>query len=554
MCNWGYVILFVAALLSNLGFSMDKGPAPLASNSIPTNYKNPAIFVGITQEGKTTLVESILDYAQVPHGELKKGTGAYSVTIESQEYLIGELCLKKAKIPSISSQADLELFLDNKYSYDLDFATDRLPGFTLIDTPGLEDSRGEEYVQKNIINIARKIYDVGAICCVVMVMKKTSVYTKKYRDIYAYLMNYLKPLNTPFIIVHSAFDILESEYFPNRTKKANMVRDFLPLGKNQGFYQVFINSCGWEGRLYKEYIQHCEAFKTNGINELLHEIQSCSTCSTKNLLLLKTEKMRYLDSLVLGWLDSENCGLISTLHIASKVNRDFMIKVIKLAEELGRLTFLAEALRNNLNALQSDQTVDFMTSTGKISVQQKEFNKDEIAQLLKEQEETVEKIKTTYQEFSQSFVSGIEGLSYLVTSKVPEKSNEYAVLVLRDNALIQYHDKREFVLSNNIEETPFKDLVFDGRSYQPTWEDVLWIGKSGGYIGVEKRLRQQLGYKVAIKALIKTSLQHDRLTFDEYIKVYEPYIAQSKPDIASLRAVVEAFHAKKEYQYLSEDL
>ncbi|KID81314.1 hypothetical protein MGU_11313 [Metarhizium guizhouense ARSEF 977] len=206
--------------------------------SIPPSADTPSsatetinvLIVGETQQGKSTLIKQLAQYAGIPPLDVDIGDG-------------NESCTKKVGVYEVSADLKQYQLVDQEgqaishrsYSEYCDLTPRKakvapIPGlkderidFTLIDTPGLSDSSNAD--MDIMAGIIGRLAEIDHINAVIYVRGMDSPFGQFFKDFFSYFQRSLPSLSNGLMIVHSNFTTYKVEEFLQDDKNLAKIRE-----------------------------------------------------------------------------------------------------------------------------------------------------------------------------------------------------------------------------------------------------------------------------------------------------------------------------------------
>ena len=261
------------------------------------------LIVGESQQGKSTLIKQLNRYSDQPdieigigHGNLActKTVGQYTITakltrhqlvnpdgrpIEGLDY--AELCdldRTEAKVVPMSQQEPGQLL-----------------NFDFIDTPGLDDSDGEDIeLMAAIIGHLGRLSHINAVIYVRNINKP---FSKSFQQFFSYIQRSLPSLSAGLIIVHTCFTVQKvAEFLDDSKNLAELKRDAFKAATNLELMHFFMDNEP------SKYSPLAVLESLNSCYKLLSHPSSQRPLPIAGLRLLKTANMANYDSGVITTL------------------------------------------------------------------------------------------------------------------------------------------------------------------------------------------------------------------------------------------------------------
>ena len=251
------------------------------------------LIVGESQQGKSTLIKQLNRYAKQPdiaigigHGNVActKIVGQYNIPatiaryqlVNPDETPIGELPYEElcdldrseAQVVEVPAEEAHETF-----------------NFSFIDTPGLDDSDGEDI--EIMAAIIGRLGELSHINAVVYVRNINKPFSNSFKQFFDYIQRSLPSLSAGLIIVHTCFTIKKvAEFLDDSKNLAALRQDAFKAATNLELVHFFMDN---EPSKYKPF---AVMESLNSCYRLLNHLSSQRPIAVTGLQLLKTDQMK----------------------------------------------------------------------------------------------------------------------------------------------------------------------------------------------------------------------------------------------------------------------
>ncbi|KAJ6257429.1 hypothetical protein Dda_8320 [Drechslerella dactyloides] len=256
------------------------------------------LVVGETQQGKSTLVRNLLEYAKMPEADVKVGNGNRACTINPQDYEM-EVPLRSYHLEDHignnlkvdkDSYSDLIDFGEDDAKVVQDLPDDQIETvkFRFLDTPGLNDSEGRD--MELMAGILGKAAEMEYVNAVIYVRKIDKHFGNSFQDFLSYFQRSMPSLAGGLIIVHSAYTTMKVEKFLREGKSpAELRRDAFKAATGLDLAHFFMDN---NPDIYSPL---AVMQSLNESHNLLCHIKAQPQHSVADFRLLKTPGMQSID-------------------------------------------------------------------------------------------------------------------------------------------------------------------------------------------------------------------------------------------------------------------
>ena len=273
----------------------EEGAAPAYEEAI-LNERIIVLVVGETQEGKSTLIKQISRYAQATGPNIRIGRGHRSCTTAVGEYNFSIPLQKYCLLDNTGAPIRERDFESLGRLRNEDATVSRKPetegstqNFTFIDTPGMNDSGGDD--MDLMAGIVSKVSSLHHLNAIIYVRSVESAYNASFRNFFSYIQRSMPSISEGMIITHTRFTLAKAlSHQRNNTSFSNQRRDAFKNATNLDACHFFMDNNPNPDRPF-EVVE-----SMNGIYRLLLFIRGQKAVSTKGLQLLKTRRMTNVDA------------------------------------------------------------------------------------------------------------------------------------------------------------------------------------------------------------------------------------------------------------------
>jgi flagellar biosynthesis GTPase FlhF len=255
------------------------------------------LLVGETQQGKSTLIQKLHAYADAPIN-IGIGTGDSSCTTAVGIYPLA-IPLRKFKLVS-TDETDLHDYdfadLCDLGTDEAEIAPEQTPeekvDFILVDTPGLDDSMGND--MENMAGIISKVGELDHLNAVVYIRKGDKPFSPVFREFFHYLDRSMPAICNGLIVVNTFFSVdYEQQHFRNNKDAKKIRKDGFKATVGRDLVHFFIDNRP------SKYSPFARVQSLNELYNLLSHLRTQKPLQTSELKLLKTPKMKEFEQQIL---------------------------------------------------------------------------------------------------------------------------------------------------------------------------------------------------------------------------------------------------------------
>ena len=260
------------------------------------------LVVGESQEGKSTLIKQLNKYGDLPNVDIKIGDGNMACTKTVKEYLVNVVPLEfrlvdinGETITGLSYPDFCDLSASEARVVEIEDPDATKVRFNFIDTPGLDDSEGEDI--SNMANIIGRISELTYLNALIYVRNVEKPFSRSFEQFFRYFQRCLPNISNVFIIVHSRFTTAKvDESLADEVDLASLRHAAFKKAMNLSLEHFFMDNN--PDRTYPFSILQ----SLNEMTRLLLHLASQRQMPSTGFKLLKTNSMRNVDIHVLNVL------------------------------------------------------------------------------------------------------------------------------------------------------------------------------------------------------------------------------------------------------------
>ena len=316
------------------------------------------LIVGETQQGKSTLISRISNYAKASRIDIGIGNGntsctkcvgVYAISAAPRAYCLLDRNGSKIRGKSFSNMIDLDS--DDVSIAPEDPNPDPVVDYLLIDTPGLDDSSGND--MDIMASIMGRISELEHLNAIVYVRGVEKNFGDTFQSFFKYLQDSMPALCNALILVHTMYTV-------GRVERAMGRGEDLAERRRQQFRQIM-----------KIDLQHifmdnrpdvgcpfAEMQSLNQCTQLLRLLGDQRSLSVSRFRLLKTPHMANVDTRVVVELLNLKSRLTEkwdkAMEKAAESTRNTMMSVGRAQRKRREL----QEVRDELNDLNTDDEIN----------------------------------------------------------------------------------------------------------------------------------------------------------------------------------------------------
>jgi hypothetical protein len=322
---------------------MDPPPDYSASNA-PINV----LVVGETQQGKSTLIKRITKYAGAPKHDIKVGDGNSSCTKSVTGYLV-TVAPKEYRLvdsdgnPLTDLPYDKLRDLDDEEASVSEFAEEISTPitFNFIDTPGLNDSDGDDI--NNMAHIVGHCSGLKHINALLYVRSYHEPYSRAFRQFFDYLQRCLPDINRGFIVLHTRFAAERIKGDINDA--AQLRREDFSATTNLSLEHFFLDS------LPDRESPFAQLQSLNETYRLLQHLASQRANPSRGFRLVKTPQMQNIDIHIRNALNELKLRLERDRQAQGAVSDTFRYNGMIHQTEISRLGIRIATIKSQIENL-----------------------------------------------------------------------------------------------------------------------------------------------------------------------------------------------------------
>lgn len=312
------------------------------------------LIVGESQQGKSTLIRQLNRYSDQPDIDIGIGDGNVACTKVVGKYTIAtKLTQHQLQNPDGRPIESLDYValcdLDGTEAKVVPICQEppgELLNFNFIDTPGLDDSDGEDI--ELMAAIIGRLGELSHINAVIYVRNINKPFSKSFKQFFSYIQRSLPSLSAGMIIVHTCFTVQKvAEFLDDSKNLAALRRDAFKAATNLELMHFFMDNEP------SKYSPLAVLESLNSCYKLLSHLSSQRPWPIAGLRLLKTANMENYDSQVINTLMELNLNLQQEWSAANAQKSANEQRVYSAQLEITKLNKKLAASRERLSRLQS---------------------------------------------------------------------------------------------------------------------------------------------------------------------------------------------------------
>ena len=338
---------------------MSTGAAPQASRP-PTYDEASTINVLVTgecQQGKSTLIRQLAQYADIPNLPIAIGSGSIRCTTEVGNYdmpvTLREYQLVDPNNEPIGNREYTDLVeLNHEEARIVELRGSKMPGyrFRFIDTPGLDDTFGEDFsIMSRTLSRAA---DLGHINALIYVRSVDNGFGSSFQQFFRYIQKSMPSLCNGLIVVHSRFTVDRVEEFLNENQRLDEIRrQAFEAATHLELQHFFMDNCPDSSYPF------AVLQSLNEIYRLLLHVSSQRPLPVNNMKLLKTDAMRHMDVHVANTLRTLAHGLDKQWSLEKDKAEVFKANAMSAQGEISKLKSKIKTKEDRMRELDSTDEI-----------------------------------------------------------------------------------------------------------------------------------------------------------------------------------------------------
>ncbi|KAI9930763.1 hypothetical protein MW887_011520 [Aspergillus wentii] len=319
----------------------DLSAGPASENIVPPSYGEACtinvLITGECQQGKSTLIRHLARYADLPNFSIGIGSGNKAYTMEVGNYDM-PVTLRRYQLVDFNNQpiapreySDLAELND----FEAKAVEVREPNapkfmFRFIDTPGLDDTAGEDFSIMN--RILGRACDLKYINALIYVRSVDQPFGSSFKKFFRYIQRSMPNLCNGLIVVHSFFTVDRVEEFLNENKLLEEIRRKGFEASTQLELQHFFMDNSPDPTAPFAVMQ-----SLNETYRLLLHISSQIPLPVKNINLIKTDAMRSVDIHIINALKNLARRLEKEWKLGQNTAETLKANAMSAQREISRL-------------------------------------------------------------------------------------------------------------------------------------------------------------------------------------------------------------------------
>ncbi|KAF5581821.1 hypothetical protein FPCIR_9929 [Fusarium pseudocircinatum] len=350
------------------------GPVPTADDQKSANEKLLAVelpsnilILGETVNGKSTLIRQLGVYTGNKNPDVEIGHGNLSCTKEFGRYpLSTQLCSFYLEDPysgqplKKTSYSDLVDFTDEDAIVVANKSDEhgKVFKFELIDTPGLDDSDGND--MEIMAEIISRVSELPHLNAVIYVRSMNKPFGSSFTRFYEYIQRCMPMISNGLIVVHTGYTV-------DRVDRALSEKIDLAKQRRESFQKATKGKMSLAHFFMDNDPDVSNPFAVseslNGCYKLLKLLSTQLRLDTSNLKLLKAPNMVNVDAHMLLALQRLQSRLQKRLDDAIAAADKSKSAILRTRREIARLQAQQSECRERLNELDRDAEVVLGTKT-----------------------------------------------------------------------------------------------------------------------------------------------------------------------------------------------
>lgn len=315
------------------------------------------LIVGETQHGKSTLIKQIGRYAKSSDLHIRIGNGNGSCTTAVGQYNFSIPLHKYKLLDNLGkpfTEKTVEALSQMRTAEAIATREPETEGstrsFTFIDTPGLNDSGGDDMdLMAGIISKVSSLHHLNAI---IYVRSVHGAFSASFRKFFSYIQRSMPSISEGMIIAHTRFTVKETlSRLQNNISFSALRRDAFKAATNLDTCHFFMDNDPNPGRPF-EVVQ-----SMNEIYRLLLFIRGQKAVSTSGLRLLKTDKMLNMDAYLKSAIGDLRRRLENRWNAEVYTAKDAKQKLYRKIRDVSNKRTLLNAHQEEIRTLLADDTI-----------------------------------------------------------------------------------------------------------------------------------------------------------------------------------------------------
>ncbi|KAF3933398.1 hypothetical protein ABW19_dt0207167 [Dactylella cylindrospora] len=341
----------------------------LASGSYTEGKRINVLIVGETQQGKSTLVQNINTYAGQSDINIEIGSGNRSCTRTTTKYDL-DITLRSfhledhdGKMLPVAKSTYTDLCAlgdeDAKVVPENEDGPLETMRFSFLDTPGLDDSEGED--MELMAGILGKVAQLDYINAIIYVRSCGKHFGQSFKVFFDYLQRSMPTIAHGLIVVHSGYTVLQQDVYIREGKDwAEIRREGFKAATNLDLAHFFMDN---EPDIFSPL---AVMISMNETRALLSHIKEQPEQPVTSFRLLKTPRMQEVDVYIRNTISELRRLLRKELKeiregIAAVERQD-----MEDAMSIGRINRKLDSIRDDLRRYESGPDV----ALGSITIQE----------------------------------------------------------------------------------------------------------------------------------------------------------------------------------------
>ncbi|KAH7126463.1 hypothetical protein B0J13DRAFT_598868 [Dactylonectria estremocensis] len=335
--------------------------APSSQADIPPTYDEAStinvIITGECQQGKSTLIQQLCQYAGAADMPIGIGDGNKACTMDVGNYDMS-IRLRTFQMADAAGQplersqySDLvALEEDEVKAVEVSGVDTPIFNFRFVDTPGLNDTQGEDFpIMSRILGRAA---DLGHVNALVYVRSVENHFGSSFKSFFRYIQRSMPSICNGLIVVHSCFTVDRVQEFLEEDQRLEDIRRDAFGAATQLELEHFFMDNSPDPTSPFAVVQ-----SLNEIHRFLQHLASQKPLPVKSMNLLKTDAMRHMDVHVVNALKSLGHRLDKEWNQEKGTVELARVNVISAQREVSTLKKKIETRQSQIHALKTNEEI-----------------------------------------------------------------------------------------------------------------------------------------------------------------------------------------------------
>ncbi|CAH0025885.1 unnamed protein product [Clonostachys rhizophaga] len=327
---------------------------PLATSKSPTVN---IIITGECQQGKSTLIRQLIRYAgakDVPIGigdgnrACTMDVGNYDIPIKLRAFQLIDAAgqpIKREQYPDLIALEEDDIKVVEVGDIDAPTVT-----FRFVDTPGLNDTQGEDY--SIMSRILTRAADLGHVNALVYVRSVESNFGSSFKNFFRYIQQSMPSISSGLIVVHSCFTVDRVvEFLEENQKLDDIRRQAFESATDLKLEHFFMDNSPDPTSPF------AVSQSLNEIFRFLQHLVSQKPLPVTSMKLLKTEDMKHIDIHVSNALKSLQHRLNKSWNEEKGNAETVKANAMSAQREISKLKSKIETRQSRIRLLNTDEEI-----------------------------------------------------------------------------------------------------------------------------------------------------------------------------------------------------